>query len=507
VPEGADMTAAPLAMIVALARAGALDRAWQLFTAGGYAGREDDPAALTVLGRLLKDRAALAGGGERRRLLSDAAEAYRRSAALRPGTYPLINAATLSLLAGDAAAAAELAGDVLDRIAQAPDEPETPYWKGATIAEALLLTGRGEEAADALKEALAAAPRAWEDHGSTLRQFLLIHEALGLDATWLDMLRPPRSLSWSGRPAAPDAAAEEALRDRVGSVIARERVGFAYGGGAPGAELIAAETALQAGAKVHLILPCPAAAYAAAFVQPHGTVWQSRFDAVLEAAESVYAMRGEATPEMLVFAARLATGAARLNADRLMSGALHIELGEGESGATGGSPAPLALLCIDAGPAEEASFQHRLDLLHGLLGGFGALPVGPYLRGGDVIAGFVSAAQAARAAETVQAQLPVRIGAHCGLFPLVRDPFAGAARPAEGSLTLLNAVAQATPPDTVCASFDFAAALAATGQDRGRARWIGELTAFDGGSDIPLYALVAPRSDDQLLEPVGRDDD
>src|SRR4051812_48979626 len=58
---------APLSTIIALARAGALDHAWYQFSMAGYATRDDDPAALTVKGRLLKDRALRASGEERRR--------------------------------------------------------------------------------------------------------------------------------------------------------------------------------------------------------------------------------------------------------------------------------------------------------------------------------------------------------------------------------------------------------------------------------------------------------
>src|SRR3954463_8719052 len=102
-------SAAPLSTIIALARAGALDHAWYQFTAAGYDVRGDDPAALTVKGRLLKDRALRAQGEERRRFYLQSAEAYRRAAALQPGTYPLINAATLSLLSGDRDRAQEIA--------------------------------------------------------------------------------------------------------------------------------------------------------------------------------------------------------------------------------------------------------------------------------------------------------------------------------------------------------------------------------------------------------------
>src|SRR3954468_21772571 len=110
------IAATPLSTIIALARAGALDHAWYQFSTAGYGARDDDPAALTVKGRLLKDRALRASGEERRRLYLESSAAYHRAAALQPGTYPLINAATLSLLSGDVDQARELAREVLDRI-------------------------------------------------------------------------------------------------------------------------------------------------------------------------------------------------------------------------------------------------------------------------------------------------------------------------------------------------------------------------------------------------------
>ncbi|MFN3388193.1 MAG: tetratricopeptide repeat-containing protein, partial [Allosphingosinicella sp.] len=141
---------ASLSTIVALTRAGATARAWEMLEALQRGGGADDASAFAVRGRLLKDQALGETGAERRRLYHDSAAAYRRSAELRPATYPLINAASLSLLGGDGAEAGRLARQVLERIEAEPDEPETPYWRAATRAEALLLLGRHDEARAAL---------------------------------------------------------------------------------------------------------------------------------------------------------------------------------------------------------------------------------------------------------------------------------------------------------------------------------------------------------------------
>lgn len=504
-------SAAPLSTIIALARAGSLEHAWYQFAAAGYDRRDDDPAALNVKGRLLKDRALRARGEERRLLYLESAAAYRRSAELQPGTYPLINAATLSLLSGDRDQAAEIAREVLERIEREPDEPETPYWRGATVAEALLLLGRFEDAQAALADAIAAAPRAWEDHASTLRQFILIHDELGADAAWLTILRPPLSLAYSGSAVTSVEPADSELRSKIGELVVGERVGFVFGSLSAGAEIIAAETAIEAGAELHVVLPGGTEAFARACVEAAGGQWRERFDAVVDASESVHMVRPIGRPpgrEMLVLAERVAAGAARLNAERLMSSSLWLPL-SGEPGVSelqmplqpGAQPPeqgaaaapPLALLALSVGESEEPEFEPRLRALRDVLCGFERAVVEPHLAGDDILVGFKDADEAARAARAVHISLrghmPLRIAGHYGFIPLVHDPFLDAVRPSESGARILRAIAEAAPPDTICVSLDFAAALATGSGGPSCAHWIGELHAFDGGTSIPLYAL------------------
>jgi hypothetical protein len=514
------MIPVPLSTIVALARTGALEYAWQQFSAAGFDRRDDDPAALNVKGRLLKDQAMLASGEERRRLYVESAGAYRRSAELQPGTYPLINAASLSLLAGDRAQAAEIASEVIGRIERERDEPETPYWRGATVAEALLLLGRLGEAKAALGEALAAAPRAWEDHASTLRQLILIHEALDADASWLDLLRPPRSLHYSGRIGLSEQAAAEAAA-AAAELIASERIGFGYGALAAGADIIVAEALLSAGAELHVVLPSDPDSFARRSVEPYGPNWRSRFDAVLSAADTAYSVRPlqvEPDSASIGLADQIAAGMARLNAERLLGAAAELVVGsprpgrrtadyvidvvdEAERSAAGKplayGPPVLALVSIDVGPAENPGYAERTAILRETLGAIAA-EIDPHLVGDRIIVGIASVKEAVEASRNVRMRLGagVRIAGHFGLVPLARDPFLERPRPTRSGSAILEAIAQAAPPDTICVSLDFAAALAATAAGQSGAHWIGELNAFDGGSLIPLYVLGQQVSDD-----------
>jgi hypothetical protein len=139
-----------------------------------------------------------------------------------------------------------LARGVLER---GEDEEETPYYRAATRAEALLLIGDLARPKTEFAAAIALAPQAYEDHASTLRQFASILDELGEDKAWLDPLRPPRSLHFAGHMAL--AGASDALGRNIRDTLRDERVGFGYGALAAGADILIAEALLEAGAELH----------------------------------------------------------------------------------------------------------------------------------------------------------------------------------------------------------------------------------------------------------------
>jgi tetratricopeptide (TPR) repeat protein len=259
------MNSPNLAALIGYARAGAVEFAWERFRTGSYSA--SDPQVMTIKARLLKDLALRASPGQRMPMRLAAAEAYEEAGALRPASYPLINAATLYFLAGDTAKAADLARRTLRLIESDADEPETPYYRAATQAEAFLLLNAEPEARTALVEAIALAPRAWEDHASTLRQFALILDTQGGDSSWLDILRPPRSLHFGGHMSFdPKVVRREHLDEKIAAVLDEENVGFGYGALAAGADIIIAEALLARGAELHAVLPGGVEALAAVSV-------------------------------------------------------------------------------------------------------------------------------------------------------------------------------------------------------------------------------------------------
>ena len=328
-----------LPAIAALTRAGASARAWELFVANGWNSRTDDPAALSIKGRLLKDRARLRRGAERAALFAAAADAYGMAHALAPAPYRAINAATALLLAGDPRGAEEGARNVLDLLAQAGPATDTPYYLAATRAEALLLLGDQTGAEQALAQAVAADPDGWEDRAVTLRQLREILRAQTIEAPWLNRFVPPASLHFAGHMGiVAGGPGEIALSEATDALLARYGIGFGWGALAAGSDIIIAERLVAAGAELHVVLPCPPQVFAAQSVAPAGGDWLTRYERLLGlAASSRVAGYSPATvhdPLATLHAGILAIGGTQLNARRLGAACLQL-LVEDE---TGGGP-------------------------------------------------------------------------------------------------------------------------------------------------------------------------
>jgi len=323
------LTLPNLPALTALARAGAVGRAWELFGQAGYLERTTDPAALAVKGRLLKGRGRLASGAEQRALFADAAGAYASAHTLDPAPYLAINAASLNLLAGDAARAAEGAREVL-ALLDAPDTPaDTPYFLAATRAEALLILGERAQAEAAMEVAAAHDPDGWANRAATIAQLHEIARAQASDAGWIDRFAPPASLHFAGHMGlASGGASEAALAKDLDALFARHRFGFAWGALAAGADVVIAEQLLARGIELHVVLPCPPDQFEAQSVAPAGEGWTGRYRALLEQAASVRCAADSATsvhdPLATLHAGELAIGGALNNALTLASSAAQL---------------------------------------------------------------------------------------------------------------------------------------------------------------------------------------
>ncbi|MFM5953677.1 MAG: hypothetical protein ACKOPE_05165 [Novosphingobium sp.] len=328
-----------LPSISALVRAGAVERAWELFESGGFAARSADPAALALKGRLLKARARGAAPTVQSCLFSEAAAAYRTANSLAPAPYLAINAATLELLAGNPDAAREAARSVLAMLDGDPAPLDTPYFLAATRAEAMLLLGDQAAARQALELAIAENPAGWDDRAATITQLREIVAAQGDDSGWLLPYSVPASLHFAGHIGIRSGGSSEAeLHRALDAWLAEQRIGFAWGALAAGVDIVIAERLLAHGAELHVVLPCPVDAFEAQSVLPAGSEWATRFRAALAAAASVRVAGADSTslhdPIATAHAGELAIGGALAGAARRASAACQLIVTDADGGGT-----------------------------------------------------------------------------------------------------------------------------------------------------------------------------
>ena len=245
--------------VLALARAGSTDQAARRFREYGLTDVEtEDVAALRA--RIVKDIALGGEGAERRQAATRSAELYAAIHARTGGWYPAVNAATLSLVAGDPDRAREFAQAALDALARHGDGS---YYAAATEAEAELVLGRPEAARDAIARAV---ERNEDDYGAlttTRRQLRLVCQATGTDPAVLAPLAGPSAVHFCGRQDRGTGRAGAPPRRGGAAARRRRRCGARAGAGrigllqalARGADILLGREAARDAAELHIVLP------------------------------------------------------------------------------------------------------------------------------------------------------------------------------------------------------------------------------------------------------------
>jgi len=498
-----------LPQLTALARAGAVGRAWELFVAAGLDRRGDDPGAIAVKGRLLKGRARLAGVAERKSLHGAAAEAYSAANALLPAPYLAINAASLRLLGGDRAGAEDGARIALGMLDDPAGAADTPYFLAATRAEAELLLGNQAAAEAAMAHAALADPDGWADRAATIAQLREIAAAQDSDASWIDRFAPPASLHFAGHMGmASGGKAEAQLIALLAAHLSQDPVGFAWGALAAGADVVIAEALIAQGAELHVVLPCPAEQFEAQSVAPAGTDWTRRYRALIAAAASLRIAADSASsvhdPLATAHAGDLAIGGALSKAAQLASSAAQLivfdEHGGGantarqaerwrsESGTQhvltvprdaavealfpAEQPDPARVLAVhlavllDGTQAEAGLSSAELSALTAPVAAvLGTLPKGSVRASpGGWEAAVDQPALALAAITQLNALGRLAVGAHLAIGPVLADSASGAMVPYGPAPALARKLAALAPAGTTLASDALAVTLCARGE-------------------------------------------
>jgi len=306
--------------VLALARAGATEEAARRFERYGLqAAEEDDIAALGA--RIAKDIALETTEEGRRAETVRALTLYRTIHARTGGYYAAINAATLSLVAGQPEQARLLARSALDALSRSD---ESSYYAAATEGEAHLLLGDERAARRALERASALHGGDYSSLATTRRQLRLVCALTGTDPAIIRILAGPgvahfcgHRIAAAGAPGRFPAEAEQGVADRIDAELTRDTPRYAYGSLASGADIMWAEALLARGAELHIVLPFVRDAFIQSSVASSGPGWVERFDRCLDAAFNVtYATDNAfvADDALFRYAGELAMGLALLRA-------------------------------------------------------------------------------------------------------------------------------------------------------------------------------------------------
>ncbi len=328
--------------ILSLLRAGALEQAEKEYFRLGLDTVSDCEDILALGGRLLKSKMVESNQECRIDLARQSAEKYQHAYDVTGGTYTGINTAAMQFLAGDEARARMTAEEVQGKtFSYTPKPGEDAYYHMATAAEAYFILGDYVKAKSTLRDAIDLDPVNYEAHATTLKQLELLGTASDVDVTWLDALRPPKTLHFAGHIFGMtgegnilDTSSIQSLGQILLEKILAENIGYAYGALAAGSDIVIAEKILECGAEFHLVLPCPDDLFIATSVAPFGEEWIERFYACKKAAKSVRYLSGDnlKTDDMFTaFASETAMGLAVLKAERLATEAVQILVWDGKS--------------------------------------------------------------------------------------------------------------------------------------------------------------------------------
>jgi class 3 adenylate cyclase len=346
---------------LSLIKCGFLLTARDLLTALADKGHQDEET-LGILGRVYKEMWLIEGQGERdhphlgrsRDLYLDA---FRRSR----GHYSGINAASLSLIMGDAAKAERLAREVARICAERWKHPaQRDYWIVATMAEANLVLGRQEQAAKYYRAARVKSGSNYASLASTRRQLRLLARYTPVDGQVLEALRIPPVVAFTGHMLdAPGRksprfieGAVEAVRGSIVGLLDRLDVRIGYASAACGADVLFHESLQQRGGESNVILPFELGEFLRTSVEFAGPEWVRRSQQVLSKSFGVEQVtRGGYGGDDLLFAYanRVILGKAILRSRFLETEPLLIAVWDGVASDTPGGTAECVQTWLQTG--------------------------------------------------------------------------------------------------------------------------------------------------------------
>ena len=261
---------------------------------------------LSLKGRLYKDLFQRTRSVQKRKERAElAARFYRKAFDLKGDSFPAINAATMSLLAGRHSVSKKLARSVIRCVKSESSKGLEDYWLLATLGEAYVLVGNNARAYESYARAMTAATKAANraDIAAMRRQLLLLKKRIPVDDRILSLFDLGSIAVFAGhlldhpekrrgKPRFPNdpllvRAVAKAIREKLEELDIR--VGFSSV--ACGADVLFCEELLDRNGVLHAVLPFDLDDFYATsvdFGRKDMVDWRRRCDRVLKRAEEVH---------------------------------------------------------------------------------------------------------------------------------------------------------------------------------------------------------------------------
>jgi len=311
--------------------------------------------------RVHKDLGLAANGAERQRLLELARDLYLEAArppalagAMTTDSFPLVNAAAISLWLGDAAAASEFAALANElALTELASQPKN-MWAAATIGECALITGDVKRAMRYYRQAVTLSGKELSHLATIRRQAYLHARYLGVPLLKIDRcIAIPPVVVFCGHIADSDnrerprfpADSERNVADAIAAQLDGMGAAFGFSGAAAGSDLLFLEAMQRRRKPVHVVLPFRRERFEETSVAPAAGTWIDRFRrlvARLDQHQLLDELAGTPTSAgglAFEYGNLLTLGLARLKARELSTELVGLAVWDGEDGLEGGTAA------------------------------------------------------------------------------------------------------------------------------------------------------------------------
>jgi len=272
--------------------------------------RKDDESA-GLLGRVYKDRFRQSGNLDYARLSQ---EVYLRSFIESQSFYTGINAATMSLIVGEASNSRSLAKQVIEAIN--PNRPD--FWSLVTLGEAYLLLADSEHDIKYYRKGSERSGSTFGQTNSVYGQLLLLSPYLKVPPELLKLFEPPQIVTFAGHmidhperefPRFP-ANIERKVKKEIDMKLEELNAKIGFCSLACGSDILFAESILKRGGEVNVFLPFNQKDFIETSLAFAGERWIKKFHELIKQSSVKFVTEEQylGTDELFTYLAKVIVG-------------------------------------------------------------------------------------------------------------------------------------------------------------------------------------------------------